>query len=95
MNVQNWYIVRNLRGMPYAAGAVAAYTPLAISMVPGAGGPMLGLYLGTVGMLPRFLVHGMAGYTVALLDSDEHCGFLKGIAGGLMAEGALAIVAQA
>ena len=49
------------------------------------------LYASTVGLVPRFALHGLAGYTVALTGDDE-CGFLKGVAGGVLAEALFNIV---
>lgn len=77
-------IVDNLTGFPVLAGAVAAAAPLVLLSVTQS--PMItDLYMMSVGLVPRWMLHGLAGYTVALAGEDQ-CGFLKGVGGGFLTD---------
>ena len=80
-------ITDQLTGYPYTAGALAAAIPIVLApRLPDA-------FLAIYGIVPRFAVNGAAGYAVGLVANDD-CAVLKGIAGGVMAEAALATLAR-
>ncbi len=62
-------IVDNLTGYPVLAGAAAAAAPLVVLGLTRSQ-TVMDVYNLTVGLVPRRLLHGMAGYTVALAGED-------------------------